>query len=141
MAALRVKAHGASSAIVIHGWEDASAQGFLDHIAPLLEGDDAIWLVPTKTESAPEAPSMWPAAVVFDLSHEVDKRTYALLVVDVVFLPMDNLTAIRQWYGRAEAVVLEATTEQAMVVLAGAPSNAPEVYAWSASRPAVLGRV
>jgi len=77
VADMRRKAHGSPSAVVIHRWDEPLAQTFLDSLVPLLDMDDAIWLVPQDTVVSIEPPVGWPEAVVLDFSREVDKRTYA----------------------------------------------------------------
>ena len=135
---LRAKAHGSPSAVVIHGWDEAPAQVFFGHITALLDENDAFWLVPAKTAQSMEPPPTWPGAVVLDLSREVDARTYANLVVDMVFFPTGEPAEVRQWNGRTETVVVGAATRQVTALLEGAPHNAPTIYGWSTTKPEVL---
>ena len=136
--AVREQAHGSPSAVVIHRWEDASAQMFFRCLSPLLEGDDAIWLVPANAAQRTELPAAWPEAVVLDFSRDADQRTYANLVADIVFFPAGEIEEVDQWYGRAEAVVISAA-EPALIE--HARQNDQEVYLWSEAEPDTLVRI
>ena len=138
VAELRAKAQGSPSAVVIHGCDDAPAQMFLSQLMPLLDEADAVWLVPAGTAPATEPPPAWPGAVVLDGSREVDARTYANLVVDIVFFPTGNPAEVCQWYDRTEAVVVGTTAGHETTLRDSAPHNAPTLYCWSAAQPEVL---
>jgi hypothetical protein len=138
VADIRAKAYGSPSAVVIHGWDDLPAQRLLAHLATLLDSDDAIWLVSTAAAQAPEPPLAWPGAVVLDFTQEVDRRTYANLVVDVVFFPTATPGVVQHWYGRTEAVILATPTEAAAALLEDAQHDFPELYCWSAAEPEML---
>lgn len=137
--AVREQAHGSPSAVVIHRWEEVSAQMFFRCLSPLLEGDDAIWLVPADAAQRTEPPSAWPAAVVLDFSRDADKRTYANLVADIVFFPAGEPEEVDHWYGRAEAMVISAAAEQALIE--HARQNDQEIYLWSYAEPDTLVRM
>jgi len=138
VAELRTTAQGSPSAVVIHGWDEAPAQMFLNHLLALLDEDDAVWLVPAGAAPATEPPPAWPGAVLLDCSRDADARTYANLVVDMVFCPTGNLTEAHQWYGRTEAVIVGTTAGHMTTLLDSSLHNAPALYGWSAAQPEVL---
>jgi hypothetical protein len=137
VADVRDKADDSPIAVVVHGWSDTPAQVFLRHLARILDADDAIWLVPAHPEQMTEPSALCPGAVVLDFNQETDVRTYANLVVDIVFFPTATPEQLQQWDRRAEAVVINTTVSSAT------PSEhtrqgTQEVYLWSVTEPHAL---
>lgn len=133
--ALRDKAYGSPMAVVIHGWDDVPAQQFLSSLTALLDGEDAVWLVPTDPAMTTEPPSAWPSAIVLDISQDTEARLYANLVVDLVFLPGRAPAEVQPWQGRAEAVIVGAAVEPDAALSAQVQPNGQEVYYWSSEAP------
>ena len=116
----------------------APAQVFLRHLARMLDADDAVWLVPTNPEQVTEPPAASPGAVVLDFSQETDVRTYANLVVDIVFFPGGTPAQVQQWDRRAEAVVINAAITSSGRLIERASQCVQEVYLWSPAEPNML---
>lgn len=133
--ALRDQAYGSPMAVVIHGWDDVPTQQFLSHLTAMLDGEDAIWLVPADPARITEPPAAWPSAIVLDISQDTEARLYANLVVDLVFLPGGALAEVHHWQGRAEVVIVGAAFEAAAALSAPAWHNNQEVYHWSSAAP------
>ena len=138
VADVRGKADGSPIAVVMHGWDSMSVQSFLRHLAVLLDVDDAIWLVPADLAQVTEPPATWPDAVVLDFSQEADVRTYANLVVDIVFFLGGTPEQVQQWDERAEAVVINAAAASLAALIEHARQSVQEVYLWSAAEPNML---
>jgi len=135
VADVRGKADGSPIAVVMHGWDGMPAQVFLRHLAVLLDADDAVWLVPTDPAQVTEPPAAWPDAVALDFSQEADVRTYANLVVDIVFFPGGTPEQVQQWDRRAEAVVINAAVTSSGKLIEHASQSVQEVYLWSPAEP------
>ena len=135
VATLREKARGSPTATIIHGWDHTPAQRFLECLSPLLDGDDAIWLAPADATNPTVPPAEWPGAVVLDFSRDTDARTYANLVVDIVFFHAEEAADAHRWLGRAEAVVISASPEQSAAPIEKVRQSEQAVYLWSDADP------
>lgn len=141
VADLRERANGSPIAVVIHGWKEGPAQMFLKAIFPLLDEDDAIWLVPPNGAGLAEVPSELPGAIVLDFSLDTDKRIYNNLVVDIVFFSDGEPEDVSEWYRRVEAVIINSSASRSSELIEEASQNEQDVYCWYDSEPDKIERV
>lgn len=103
---LRTRVFGLPLTFILHGWGETSAEEFLKLLRPLLQNDDALWLIPA-ADAMPSTPAS-DGAVILDTTRDTDQRIYLNLVPDLVFFPAEDAGELEsiQGFGRRAGVLI-----------------------------------
>ncbi len=130
---LREEVGGMPLTILVHGWGSTPSDAFYQALAPLLNEQDALWLIPSHASAAPDTINGPGGAVVLDLDQDTPRRTYNNLAGDVVFFPAleeEEAEQAAQWKRRAGALIVHSEGPQRETVLQASLNTDSFTYLW-----------